>query len=47
MAHEFLIEERELVKPGIQYNDLVCAVYAWREYACTLFFFWWLMNLAI
>jgi len=28
MAHEFLIEERELVKPGIQYNDLVCAVYA-------------------
>lgn len=28
MAHEFLIEEKELVKPGIQYNDFVSDLYA-------------------
>lgn len=28
MAHDFLIEEKELVKSGIQYNDLVSDVYA-------------------
>lgn len=28
MAHQFLIEETELVKPGIQYNDFVSDLYA-------------------
>lgn len=28
MAHEFLIEEKELVKSGIQYNDYVSDIYA-------------------
>jgi hypothetical protein len=40
MAHEFLIEETQLVKSGIQYNDIVSDMYAWYfcDWTCVLHF---------